>query len=223
MEERRLSRLTILLSACAFAMLALVPPASASSSAQSTRYSVPRYGFSVALPASWKVIPRSVAGVRAAAAKARSRGQSSLAAQYKGILNDPYSRKDVTTAAFDAFEWPQPRSPITTDLLIHAYHASDRDLQNPNLLGTIATLLAKELNSAGFAEKPQHLTLPVGKAILIVGASQLDPSYGGALDGVATYLLIRGHTVFEITGRSDSRLMTLYAPLFRRIAFSVRF
>jgi hypothetical protein len=69
----------------------------------------------------------------------------------------------------------------------------------------------------------KRLKLPAGKAILLTGASQLDPSYGGALDGFAAYLFIHGHTAFELLGRSDSRLMTLDAPIFRQMAFSVRF
>lgn len=79
------------------------------------KFAVSKSGFSIQIPASWKVVPQSSTTLRALIHKLIAEHQLRLAAQYQVALTDPSGRQGFL---FDAFQWPEIPGPFGTDVIV---------------------------------------------------------------------------------------------------------
>lgn len=189
-----------------------------------TQYRVAGEPLTIALPSSWKFVPRSPSAIKAAGAAALAQHKRALAEMYGQIWRDPEARRQARTAAFDAFAWPQPTSPVMTDVVLRAYPGlTDADLRKPSLLRSLANRVAGGLRRGGASiRRPRAVSLKIGRAFQLAGTQPLDPSYGRASRAFTAYIFILGHKTYALQCRADSRFVARYARLWPRVAARLR-
>lgn len=207
----------IVLAAAAAAALAL---SSAAGAADGWRtYGDPGGGFAIAVPARWRLVPRSDRDLAALVVRLRKRREPALAAQYAAIAA---ARARLHTAfRFQAFQWPAPPGPIVPDVSVKI----DR-LASPATKTTLAALARQYEQALGRARgatvRPAvDLTLAAGPAVRIAGTTPLGRST--VRSGYVVYLLVRGTRLYSISFRAAAPRVTADAALFARIAGTFRF
>jgi hypothetical protein len=188
------------------------------------RSDVPR--FSIALPSSWRTVPRSDAALRTLIRRLRSQGKLDLAQQYGRILSDPYQRGGQF--AFQAFPWPADDYPITTDMTVRLARVPQVLGKDGKVLREMTVGLADELRKevrkgGGTLGSVRRTRIPAGPAYAFDGTTPLDPSYGGAESAFGVVVTGSGHTVYMLQFRADSRAYAARAATFARIAATISF
>jgi hypothetical protein len=184
------------------------------------RHDVPRAGFSVEVPATWQIVPRSVSSVQALIRRLRSQGRVSVARQYQALIDDPYAR-DNLRQSFQAFAWPALPSSVRTDVVIGTHTLTKAQAAlGDGLLDGFAAGLARQIGSRDV--RVRKLRLPAGAAREITGTVTLDRSYGGAKSAVTVYAILHRRRLLIVNCRTDARYNRRYGPMFGHIARSIR-
>ena len=212
-----------------FASLAFVLGVAASPAANHdtwTTYRSDAPRFSIALPSSWRTVPRSDAELRALIRRLRSQGKIDLAQQYVQILSDPYQRGGQF--AFQSFLWPADDYPITTDMTVRLTRVPQALRKDGKALREMTVGFADELRremrkDGGTLSSVRPTRIPAGPAYAFNGTTPLDPSYGGAKSAFGVVVTGSGHTVYMVQFRADSRAYAARAATFARIASTISF
>ncbi len=175
-------------------------------------YARPGSSFRIAVPSNWQDVPRTAPGVKRRIAELRSQGRYSLASQYSAVIADAYTRKDLTRNAFEAFQWPAPPSPISTDTFVRVRPAGRL------LLVPFTESLADSLRGGKDRVSGPHCPAPCGSSGADKGVQKLDPSYGGAKTACSSYVLLDRRKLYSISFRTDSRYEPRYRSTFEAIA-----
>jgi hypothetical protein len=175
-------------------------------------------GFSIAVPASWQLVPRSTKGVKARVAQLQRQKRMPLATQYAVLAA---GRKGASSPfRFQAFAWPAPPGPIVPDVSVK--------------LDTVAKGATLKSVAAGFRRAlakprgarvaaPRRVVLPAGRAVELEGSIALTRKNAKPLHSAYTvYLLLRGKRLYSISFRYAAAQTTAEAPLFRQIADTFR-
>lgn len=201
--------------AMASAMVAGTTGSATSATKDWRRHKLEGQPLSLSLPSQWKVTPRTERELRDLIAAARTSGNSTLARTYESGLSG------LRRHAFQAFAWPQPNVPILTEVTVRVqtadFRITDRDLS------AVVRVIAAELRSkpGDRISDPTRLRLPVGTVWRISGRVTA-VGFGGAKAGVATYVFASGSRLYSVTGRTDSRTLATYRPIFDAVAASMR-
>jgi hypothetical protein len=195
--------------------IATAASASATPSAKWKTYNIPSVGVRLSIPATWRTIPRSVPAVRALIARLRRQGQYSLAARYASYI-DPSIRKQITDLAFDAFRWPAEPSLISTDVNLKTGASDGKSAEFITL--ELAGLLRK--HGHGTIDPPRFVQLRAGRAGIIHGIAELDPTYHGARSDSTIYIFVRGARLYALNFRAGSKIAASERSVFSRIAAS---
>jgi hypothetical protein len=180
-------------------------------------YLRPASGFRIAAPMTWHDVPRTAAGIQRRIAELKAKKQDALAEQYASVLADPYTRKNLTNFAFNAFLWPSPPGPISTDVSVRVNRVGNVAVGPATQF--FAKQLKDQLKGPGTKFEPVRIVqLPAGRAGLIRGVTTLDPSYGGAKSSYTLYLLVHAGRFYYIFFRTDSRYERRQRSTFEAIA-----
>ena len=173
-------------------------------------------GYILTIPASWQLVPRSQAGVKALAARyAKSKKTAALGKAYAAILASPGGRAAITSYDFQAFAWPaDPATPIPTQVSLgikkYSRVITKKDL--PALGATQAN--AFKSTSGTQVSSVKQLQLPAGPA---VGVQAAIPAGGGIYVGALVIIIPHGKRVYTLAFQIDARYLE-QATLFPAIA-----
>jgi hypothetical protein len=208
----------VVLAAIAGALLA--SGADAAKKLPSTTYVDKSAGYRITVPAKWKVVPPSVAAVRAKVKQLEKQKQIALARAYSDYVATASSRAELTQFRFRAFMWPALPSPVPTDVSLRIQQVEKR--YKAADLPAIAGVFRKELVAPGATvSQTQMLKLPAGRAALLTGTVPLGKEFGGAKTGFTLILMLRPGRLYMLSFRIDSRaakdanVFTSIAQLFR--------
>jgi hypothetical protein len=157
---------------------------------------VPTDGFTVAVPASWQVVPRSTPRLEALIADLRKRKRTTLALQLAQIA--AARRATDTVYRFQAIAWPPPAGAIVPDVTVKT------DALAPDAtaaaLPAIAKRVAQALSRAAgaTAAPPVARRLPAGRAYAVVGTTRITKSLRSRY---AIYLLVHARTLYSVAFR----------------------
>lgn len=188
----------------------------AAKSQPSTIYVDKSGGYAIAIPKTWKLIPRTQADVKTLIAKLeKKKSTSSLGDFYKTILASQPGKSGIAAYRFQAFDWPGSLSspvPIQVSVGItngkRAYTANDL----PSIGAVFANALAS--NKGAKVTVPKTVTLPAGKAELVEAAI---PVGGGVTNGAMLYLIPHGKKLYELSFQIEAAQLAK-ATLFASIA-----
>lgn len=207
-----MSRLLVLLGLC----LALAVCTSAGAASGWKTHADRKTGFSIDVPSRWQVVPRTPKAVKALAARLRKQGKGKLADQLAVLAAGKGAAKSLASFRFQAFRWPAPKGPITTDVTVKVdavppgYRATD--------LKRVAAGVAKSLRAVhgSTAAAPVKLTVPAGPAWEIRGTLPLGTKT--KLRSAYTLVLILGRDrMYELAFRSGVARAKKEAKLYRAI------
>jgi hypothetical protein len=178
-------------------------------------------GYSITIPKTWQLVPRSVAQVNALVAKLEKKASTAeLAAFYKQLTASPEAKKQLSVYRFQAFAWPDSEAePVPIEVSVgivtgkKAYTAKD--------LTAAGAVFANAFSSSKGSKVtvPKTVKLPVGTAELIVAEIPLGQ---GVENGVELYLIPRGKLLYELAFQIDASGLAS-AKLFTSIANEFRF
>lgn len=156
-------------------------------------------GYSIAVPATWQVVPRSTAELDAHVARLRAQKRMALAYQFAQIA--AVRRATHTAFRFQAFSWPAPRGQVVPDVTVKIDPLSPG--ATPAALPRIAGQIAKTLAAAptATATSPVGVRLPAGAAQRITGTTQISKTVRSRF---ALYLLIHGRRLYSVTFRGPA-------------------
>jgi hypothetical protein len=168
-----------LIAATGLAALSLVGAAVAAETAAATTtpkiavYIDQKYGYSIALPTDWYVIPRTKADLKTEIATLKKEKNTSLAAAYTSVLNSPVAVKQLSIYRFQAFLWPPLDSLVPTEANVEIFSGTY----------TTSTLAADALTFAHSLEgmtttTPTRLKLAAGTSEFFQGKVAGTPSTG---------------------------------------------
>jgi hypothetical protein len=204
--------------AIAFALLAV--SGSSAADVKGTRWIDKPGGYSITIPKTWQLIPRTTAQINTLIATLDKKKQTALAAFYKTILATTAGKSGLTAYRFQAFAWPDSESqpvPIQVSLGLVKTKTPVTTKGLPGVAAIFANQLAS--NKGSKVTVPKLVTLPAGKAEFIEGTI---PIGGGVQNGLELYLIPHGKTVYELAFQIEaSQLKT--ATLFNSIAQQFRF
>ena len=156
-------------------------------------------GYSIAVPSSWQVVPRSTPALDALVKRLRDEKRTALAYQYAQIA--AVRRATHVVYSFQAFAWPAPAGRVVPDVTVKidplAAGATAADLPR------IARQIAKTLDAAptATASMPVRRVVPAGPAQLVTGSTQVSKTVRSRF---ALYLLIRGKRLYSVTFRGPA-------------------
>jgi hypothetical protein len=158
----------------------------------------PAAGFSISVPAAWRVVPRSTSQLDALVAQLRKRKQIVLADQFAEIAA---TRKVTHTLyRFQAFVWPPPKGSVVPDVSVKTDRLAVGTTRAA--LPLIAREIAKALSrSPSPPSPPVHRKLPAGPAVEVTGSARLTKSLRSRY---AVYLLIHNRKLYSITFRGPA-------------------
>lgn len=154
-------------------------------------------GYSIAVPASWQVVPRSTQRLDARVAQARRLKQFALANQFAEIA--AVRRKTGTVYRFQAFAWPPPKGAVVPDVTVRIAaltHSTTRVA-----LPLIARQIAKSLSRAASVSASRRLALPAGEAYEVAGSIPLSKTIRSRF---AIYLLMHRRQLYSLTFRGPA-------------------
>jgi hypothetical protein len=175
----------------------------------------PAAGFSIAVPAGWRVVPRSTPALKALVVRLRGRKQVALSNQLTAILA---ARRNAPSGGFrfQAFAWPPPDGQIVPDVSVKV------DAAAPKATARDLPVLAKQIERAlGSArgttvEHPVAERLPAGHGIRLAGTVRLGKT--SRRSGFTLHLLLRGRRLYSLSFRGPAATTPRLAELQRTIA-----
>jgi hypothetical protein len=177
-------------------------------------------GYQIAIPNTWRLIPRTKAEVEAVIAALKKKKETDLATFYAGIIASKSGLSGLTTYRLQAFDWPgSMESPVPIELSVGIVKTPRA--YGPKDLASIGAVYANALaaNKGAKVTVPKTVTLPAGKAELILGSI---PIGNGVMNGVKLYLIPHGKRLYELSFQIEaSQLAT--ATLFASMANSLKF
>src|SRR4051794_29582626 len=193
--------------AASFVLLALASaPATSAGGTTWRKYGDTRYHISVSIPSNWRLIPHTVAGVEALAAKSRKAGQQGLADQYEAYIRTSDDRSALANYYFLALL--PSRAPVPTDFAMSVAQTSREATAKD--LRTILRTIEGSLRREGMTPLSGSLvTLPSGEAV------RLEAQFGGTARDVI-YVIPHANHLFKLTFRAPLG-NTAAAPLFDSI------
>jgi hypothetical protein len=209
--------------AVALALVAVLASAAGAKNQPGTTYVDKAGGYAITVPTTWKLVPRTVAELKAGIAalkKKKTQENTALASTYQSILDTPAGRSGLSAYRFQAFDWPtNPDTPILTEVSLGIVKLSrvytKKDL--PAVGAEYANALSA--NKGSKIVVPKVVTLPAGPAEFIEGAI---PAGTGLTNGVVLYLIPHGKRLFELSFQIDATLLS-QATLFTSMAQQFRF
>lgn len=209
--------------AVAVGLAAVIAGTAAAKNQPGTTYVDKSGGYAITVPSAWKLVPRSVADLKAEIAslnKKKTQESAALASTYASILNTPAGRSGLTAYRFQAFDWPtNPDTPILTEVSLGIVKLSrvytKKDL--PAVGAEYANSLAA--NKGSKIVVPKVVALPAGPAEFIEGAI---PAGTGLSNGIELYLIPHGKRLYELSFQVDATLLSK-ATLFTSMAQAFRF
>lgn len=169
-------------------------------------------GFSVGVPGSWQVVPRSSPQLDAVVVRLRREKRLSLANQFAQVA--AVRRTTHTTFSFQAFAWPPPKGAVVPDVTLKTDRLSSgtTGASLPYLARQIAKAIAG--TSGATASTPSARKLPAGQAMTITGTTRLSKRLRSRF---ALYLLVHRRRLYSLSFRGPE------TPFENRIASSFRF
>jgi hypothetical protein len=207
--------------ALAVACTAALPGATAGANIPGTAYVDKSAGFSITIPKTWALVPRSVAEVRQLVAALKKKASTvELADAYDSIVATAAGRSQITAYTFQAFEWPfvVGLTPILTETYVFVVKTTRA--YGKNDLKAIGDEFANTLSASKGSKivVPKEVALPAGPAEYIVGTIP----EGSATTGIEWYLIPHGKTVYELGFQIDASGLAK-ATLFTSIAQNFKF
>lgn len=188
--------------------------ASAAAAAGWRTYQDARGGFSIAVPASWQVVPHATADVRKLAAKLQAEHRTALASQLEEIVASRKTQPAVYR--FQALQWPAPKGATIPDVTVKV-----DTVARTARLSVIAAQFEKALGSPKGAtvEPPKAVKLAAGPAVRLAGTTRLGPKLHAAY---VVYLILHPGRLYSLAFRCLAVQERAEAPLFARIASRFR-
>ena len=188
----------------------------AGKSQPATTYIDQAKGYSITIPRTWQLIPRTEPQVKSLiAALDRKKSTVPLAETYQSILSSSAGRSGLSTYRFQAFLWPLDGStPLLTEVslgIVPTHMAYGRSAL-PTIGATYANALAQ--NTGSRVAVPKAVTLPEGPAELVVATI---PAGEGLTNGVELYLIPHGKKLYELSFQIEASQLAS-ASLFTSIA-----
>ena len=203
------------------AFASLLTGAAAGKSQPATTYVDQAEGYSITLPRTWQLIPRTEAQVRSLiAALERKKSTVPLAETYRSILSSSAGRSGLSTYRFQAFLWPLDGStPLLTEVSLGIIPTSTAYGRSalPTIGATYANALAQ--NAGSKVAVPRVVALPSGPAALVVAVI---PAGEGLSNGVELYLIPHGKHLYELSFQIDARFLrqaTILTSIAEHFAF----
>ncbi len=198
--------------AAALAVAAAAPAANV----PGTTYVDKAGGYSITIPRTWQLIPRTVPQINALVAKLKKKTSTvDLANYYKQLVASPEQRRELSAYRFQAFDWPASLAvpvPIEVSVGIVAGKKTYTAKDLPSIGAVYANALAS--NKGSKVTVPKTVTLPAGKAVLI---EAIIPLGQGVSNGVELYLIPRGKRVYELSFQIEASALSS-AKIFTSIA-----
>jgi len=174
--------------------------------------------YTITLPRTWALIPRSKTQIRALIAQLKAKktnGDDALAATYGAILASPQGVSELSTFRLQAFPWPpDTATSILTEVSLKVTHTTLTDsATNLAMLGQQYATALRD-SSGSKIDSPREVKLPAGEAEFIEGSV---PAGGGLSNGVELYVLPHGSRLYLLSFTVDARLMAK-ATIFAAIA-----
>lgn len=156
-------------------------------------------GYSIAVPVTWQVVPRSPSALDAIVARLRAEKRTALAYQFAQIA--AVRRATHSAFRFQAFAWPPPRGQVVPDVTVKIDPLSPGT--TAAALPRIARQVSKTLAAAptATANAPVAVRLPAGPAQRITGTAQISKTVRSRF---ALYLLVRGRRLYSVTFRGPA-------------------
>ena len=202
-------------------LASVLAAAAAGKSQPATTYIDQAKGYSITIPRTWQLIPRTETQVRSLIATLhRKKSTVPLAETYQSILSSSAGRSGLSTYRFQAFLWPLDGStPLLTEVslgIVPTHTAYGRSAL-PTIGATYANALAQ--NTGSRVAVPKAVTLPAGPAELVVATI---PAGEGLTNGVELYLIPHGKQLYELSFQIDARFLR-QAAILTSIAEHFRF
>jgi hypothetical protein len=181
-----------------------------------TTYVDEQDGYSLTIPSTWQLIPRTVAEVKARIATLKkTKSTVPLADTYQSIISSAAGRSALKAYRLQAFLWPMDGStPLLTEVSLGVVPTSkayaEADL--PRIGATYADALAQ--NKGSKVAVPKLVKLPSGAAEFVQATI---PAGEGLTNGVELYLIPHGKRLYELSFQVDARYLKS-ATLFTSIA-----
>jgi hypothetical protein len=187
----------------------------------STTYADKAGGYTITIPKTWQLVPRTVPRVKALAAKLKkSKATISLGNYYLTLIATPDQQKQLSLYRFQAFDWPASLSePVPTEVSVGA--VVDKSVITAKRLPSIGAYYAKALksNKGSQVMGPKTVKLPVGRAELI---EAVVPNGNGVSTGVDLLLIPRGKVLYLLSFQIEASQLSS-ATIFISIAQHFKF
>jgi hypothetical protein len=187
----------------------------------STTYADKAGGYTITIPKNWELVPRTVAGVKALAAKLeKKKSTADLGKYYLTLIATPQQRQELSIYRFQAFDWPASLSqPVPVEVSVGA--VVDKNVVTAKRLPAIGAVYANALKSTQGSKVlgPKPVKLPVGPAELV---EAVVPNGGGVSTGVDLLLIPRGKVLYLLSFQIEASQMAS-ATLFTSIAQNFKF
>ena len=195
--------------------------AAAGTNVPGTTYVDKSAGFSITIPRTWELVPRSIAQVSQVVATLKKKASTvELADAYSSIIATAAGRSQVASYTFQAFDWPfvVGSTPILTEAYVfvvktpRAYGKKDLKAIGDEFANALSA------NKGSKIVVPKQIDLPAGPAEYIIGTI---PG-GSVTTGIEWYLIPHGRAVYELGFQIDSTGLST-ATLFTSIAQNFKF
>jgi hypothetical protein len=187
----------------------------------STTYVDKTGGYSITIPTTWKLVPRTIPQVKALAARLKKKkATAELASTYTSIISSTGGKSGLKAYRFQAFDWPQTGStPLLAEVSVGVVKTTKA--YGPASLAAIGAEYANSLsaNTGSKITVPKRVTLPVGPAEFIEGTI---PAGSGLSNGIELYLIPHGKRLYELSFQVDAKYLR-QATLFTAIARLFKF
>ena len=113
----------------------------------STTYADKAGGYTITIPKNWELVPRTVAGVKALAAKLKKKKSTAdLGNYYLTLIATPEQRQELSLYRFQAFDWPASLSqPVPVEVSVGA--VLDKSVITAKRLPSIGAVYANSFKS----------------------------------------------------------------------------
>jgi hypothetical protein len=211
----------VLAAALAAVAVAATPP----KTTKGTTYASQSGGYALTVPATWKLIPRTVPQIKSAIAALKKQKKSkaeatALAGTLQSIIDSPAGVNGLKAYVIQAFAWPtDPNTPILTEASLgivktsRAYTKKDLPAIGAEYANSISA------NKGSKVLVPKIVTLPAGPAEFIEATV---PAGTGLQNGIELYLIPHGKRLYELSFQVDGTLLA-QATLFTSIAQKFKF
>lgn len=173
----------------------------------------PADGFSIAVPAGWRTVPRSTPALEALVRQLSRRKETALASEYAEVA--ALRRTTHTVYRVQAFAWPAPAGEIVPDVTVKVDPLKRGTTAKALPLIARAMVRALSQAKATTVSKPVSRRLAAGPTIEIDGSTRLSKKLQSRY---AVYLLVHGGRLYSISFRG-----TTPASVAARILASFRF